>query len=164
MNNTIFASPLNKANRNKLYSSLDGEALNKDLDNINSKRPNRISLPIIRKSFVKSVVPLNKFENRPSQISGLEPEFSQVLTSKKKIRPKFHKIESMLQSATMLLQDFDSSNVSSKKTIKKQEFETDRYNFVKNDPFLDISVNNQTKITQLSKEVALLKIENKRQK
>ena len=92
MNNTIFASPLNKANRNKLYSSLDGSSLNKDLANINSEKPVRTSLPKIKKSYVKSMV-LNHFEN-PS--STIVPELTPQLKSNKKLRPKFHKIESML--------------------------------------------------------------------
>ena len=73
MNNTIFASPHNKGNRNKLYSSLD-TTLNKDLANINSEQPVRTSLPKIKKNFVKSMV-INNFENQ-SQMIGLKPEMT----------------------------------------------------------------------------------------
>jgi hypothetical protein len=55
------------------------------------------------------------------------------VSSKKVLKPKFHKIESMLSSATMLLQDYDPSDFSSKYGQKNTE--TERYNFTNYDPF-----------------------------
>ena len=69
----------------------------------------------------------------------------------------------MLQSVSVFSQAYDISDFSSKKPIVK-EYETDRFNFVKNDPFLDISISNQARITQLQREIVLLKSENKRQR